>query len=125
MHQTFSTSNRRPIARQYSKQDVLAVKLGFLAFLLLLLAAPLFATSPISEGARATPVLNDGYMTPASNLIKVKLPYPVESIAVGTTPQGSGYAYVHEDTIRFKDPITLSNDSLVISGGYVFHDFVA
>lgn len=122
MHQTFSTSSRRPIARQYSKQDVLVVKLGFLAFLLLLLAAPLLATSPISEGARATPMLNDGYMTPASNLIKVKLPYPVESIAVGTTPQGSGYAYVHGDTIRFKDPITLTNDSLVISGGYVFHN---
>lgn len=66
-------------------------------------------------------MVNDGSMAPASNLIRVKLPYPVESVAVGTTPQGSGYAYIHEGIIRFKDPITLNNDSLTIPSGDVFH----
>ncbi len=65
--------------------------------------------------------IETGYST-ASNFIRVKLPYQVYSIALGTIPIGSGFAYVHEETIRFKDPINQLNDSLLIGPGGVFHE---
>ena len=108
------------IARQFMKQKTSMSKLGILIFIMLLMLTSTSGTDPDHKAKPRSPVSLDNTLEPASNLIKVKLPYSVNSIAAGTIPLGSGFAYIHEETIRFKDPVNLLNDSEPIGIGFVY-----
>ncbi len=119
---TSSPSRFRPTAREYSGRHSSIVKLSVVFITLIFLLVPssdMGVVQPM-EGDYITPI-DSGFST-SSNFIRVKLPYQVYSIALGTVPIGSGFAYVHDDTIRFKDPINQLNDSLFIGEGDVFHE---
>ncbi|MFX1472138.1 MAG: FG-GAP repeat domain-containing protein [Promethearchaeota archaeon] len=59
----------------------------------------------------------DGRYEPASNLIRVNLPYFVPSVATGNTTYGRGVAWIYNDTLRFKDPVNLIDASVNIGLG--------
>jgi len=117
-----STSKFRPIVRTHSGRHSDLLKWG------VVLVTILFLLTPTSDMGLVQPIeigdvipLETGFST-ASNFIRVKLPYKVESIAPGVIPIGSGFAYVHGETIRFKDPVNQLNDSLPIGPGEIFHE---
>jgi hypothetical protein len=119
---TPSVSRFRPIARDYSGRHSYLLKWSVIFTTVLLLMIPSSdrcMTQPI-ETEDVSPIDTSDSM--ASNFIKVKLPYQVQSIAAGTIPIGSGFAYVYADTIRFKDPVNQLNASLSIGLGDVFHN---
>ncbi|MFW9957075.1 MAG: hypothetical protein ACFFCT_03300 [Candidatus Odinarchaeota archaeon] len=119
---TSSESKYRPIAREYSGRHSYLLKWSVIFVTVLLLMVPssdMGMVRPI-DTEDVSP-MDTSYST-ASNFIRVKLPYQVFSIAPGNIPIGSGFAYVHEETIRFKDPINQLNDSLSIGLGDVFHE---
>jgi hypothetical protein len=119
---TSAVSRFRPIARDCSGSQFQLLKWGVIFSIIFLLMVPSSHPS-IAQSVKREDVspVDTSYST-SSNFISVKLPYQVQSIAPGTIPIGTGFAYVYTDTIRFKDPVNQLNDSLPIGLVDVFHD---
>ena len=98
---TSSSSRFRPTAREYSGRHSCLLKWS------VIFITVLFLLTPSSDVGMEQPIVTGDVIpietsyTTASNFIRVKLPYQVYSIALGTIPIGSGFAYVHEEMIRF------------------------
>ena len=97
------------------------LRVALLAIAALLILMPVSGPVTSSPDIVSEPVLVNETFSEASNFIRMSLPYPVKSIAVGTTSQGSGIAYVHGDLLRFKNPVSLADDSVFIGTETVLH----
>ncbi|MFW9800601.1 MAG: hypothetical protein ACFFD9_09205, partial [Candidatus Thorarchaeota archaeon] len=115
-------TGRRPIARMCSRGQRESLRIGLPLVLVVFLLVPLFsATGPPQPQAERDDLV-DGTFEPASNLIRVNLPYFVESVATGNTTHGRGVAWIFNDTLRFKDPVSQVDASVSIGVGTVFFD---
>jgi len=94
---------------------------GVLTFASLLLLMPASGPVTTSQAVINDPIPVKDTFAEASNFVRVNLPYPVNSITVGTTSQGPGFAYVHGDLLRFKNPVSLVDDSVFIGTDSVIH----
>ncbi len=57
----------------------------------------------------------------ASNLIKIPLPYTVNSLTTGKIYAGNGFAYIHEQILRFKNPVSNIDDMVSLEGDFFVH----
>ncbi|MHA2210636.1 MAG: hypothetical protein ACXABV_15885, partial [Candidatus Thorarchaeota archaeon] len=118
-------SGRRPTARPFTagQRELLWIGIPLLAIVLLMV--PMCSTDvtiqPFSEDNRRIDERHES----ASNLIRVNLPYFVESVAAGNTTHGRGVAWIFNDTLRFKDPVNLVDASVNIGlGDPFFHTLI-
>ncbi|NHI89313.1 MAG: hypothetical protein EAX87_07305 [Candidatus Thorarchaeota archaeon] len=119
---TPSSSRFRPTVKEYAGRhaSILKWSLVLITITFLLISSSDTGMVQPKEGDDVNPI--ESSFSTSSNFIRVKLPYQVYSIAPGVIPIGSGFAYVHEDTIRFKDPVNQLNDSLYIGMGDTFYE---
>ncbi len=88
---------------------------------LIVLMAPSSAVPTAVRGQQDTPVPHLS-TSPSSNVLKVKLPYTVESIAVGRTQIGTGIGYIHDGVFHFKNLVNSTEYSIGTSTtGTVLH----
>ena len=119
---TSFSSGFRPIVKEYSGGQYRFLKWSVVLIMMLLLLMPTPDRGILQPTDQGDVVPIDTSFSTASNFIRVSLPYQVQSIAPGTIPIGSGFAYVYGETIRFKNPINQLNDSLLVGLGDVYHD---
>ncbi len=117
-----SPSRFRPIAGDTSRGGSFILKWSVVFITLLFLSVPTPDRVLVQPMMPQDAISIQDQSDTASNFIGVKLPYPVFSIAPGEIPIGSGFAYIHDETIRFKDPINQLNDSESIGPGDVLHE---
>ncbi|MHA2207936.1 MAG: hypothetical protein ACXABV_02090, partial [Candidatus Thorarchaeota archaeon] len=120
MNSKTTLNGRRPTARQCTagQRELLRIGLPIIAVILLLM--PLCSTDVTIQLFTDTDNRVDERYEPASNLIKINLPYFVESVAAGNTTHGRGVAWIFNDTFRFKDPVNLVDASVNIGAGFPF-----
>ncbi|MFW9887590.1 MAG: FG-GAP repeat domain-containing protein, partial [Candidatus Thorarchaeota archaeon] len=125
MNSNHIMSGRRPTASPLTvgQRELLRIGIPLLAVILLLV--PLYSMDgtiqPFSDTERGI----DERYEPASNLIRINLPYFVESVAAGNTTYGRGVAWIFNDTLRFKDPVNLVDASVNIGlGGAIFQTLI-
>ena len=81
-------------------------------------------STPVATPQVATdePTPVEGAFAEASNFIRVDLPYPVYSIAVGNTSQGPGFVHVQGSLLKFRNPVTSVDDNMSVGPGTVVHE---
>jgi len=119
---TSSVSRFKPTTREVTGRHSQVLKWSIVFITIIFLLLPSSDVSMVQPIGTVDVIPEEASYSAASNFIRVKLPYQVFSFAPGTTPIGSGFAFVHEDTIRFKDPINQLDDSLFIGLGDAFYD---
>ncbi len=119
---TSSASRFRPTVREVSGSHSQLLKWSVVFITILFLLIPASDVSMVQPVSIEDAIPMDNSFSTSSNFIRVKLPYQVFSFAPGTIPIGSGFAFVHGDTIRFKDPINQLDDSLSIGLGDAFYE---
>ncbi|MFW9912400.1 MAG: FG-GAP repeat domain-containing protein, partial [Candidatus Thorarchaeota archaeon] len=91
--------------------------MGIPLLAVILLMVPLCSTNvtiqPFSDTDRGI----DERYEPAANLIRINLPYFVETVAAGNTTHGRGVTWIFNDTLRFKDPVNSVDASVNIGLG--------
>jgi hypothetical protein len=117
-----SPSRFRPVVREVSGGNFHLLKWSVVFITLLFLSVPTPDQVIVQPMMPQDAISIQDQFDVASNFIGVKLPYPVFSIAPGEIPIGTGFAYIHDETIRFKDPINQLNDSETIGPGDVLHE---
>ncbi|MHA2321442.1 MAG: FG-GAP repeat domain-containing protein, partial [Candidatus Thorarchaeota archaeon] len=118
-------NGRRPTARPCTagQRELLRIGLPIIAVILLLM--PLCSTDVTIQLFTDTDNRVDERYESASNLIRINLPYFVESVAAGNTTHGRGVAWIFNDTLRFKDPVNLVDASVNIGlGDPFFHTLI-
>ncbi|MFQ5832579.1 MAG: hypothetical protein ACE5H4_07745, partial [Candidatus Thorarchaeota archaeon] len=110
-------TGRRPIARACSRGQRELLRIGLPLVVVIFLLIPLFSTPGLLQPQTERISLVDGPSAPATNLIRVNLPYYVHSVAAGNTTHGRGVAWIFNDTLRFKDPVNLVDASVNIGIG--------
>ncbi|MFW9805004.1 MAG: hypothetical protein ACFFFC_20315, partial [Candidatus Thorarchaeota archaeon] len=118
-------NGRRPTASPLTvgQRELLRIGIPLLATILLLvpLCSMDVTIQPYSDANRGI----DERYEPASNLIRINLPYFVGSVAAGNTTHGRGVAWIFNDTLRFKDPVNSVDASVNIGlGDPIFHTLV-
>jgi hypothetical protein len=125
MNSNRKLSGRRPTARPFTAGQRELLRIGIPLVAVILLLVPLCSTDvtvqPFSEEDRR---IDERYES-ASNLIRVNLPYFVDSVAAGNTTHGRGVAWIFNDTLRFRDPVNLVDASVNIGfGDPIFHTLI-
>ncbi|UCE10990.1 MAG: VCBS repeat-containing protein, partial [Candidatus Thorarchaeota archaeon] len=106
----------------YSKGTVTVVKMSLFLLVMTLIVLPISCSYSEQESVTLHVTNPSEQFMPASNLIRLDLPYDVKFMAAGNTSLGRGVVWVHEGLIRFKDPVGLIDSSIPISDGTVFHE---
>ncbi|MHA1934658.1 MAG: FG-GAP repeat domain-containing protein [Candidatus Thorarchaeota archaeon] len=120
-----TVSSFRPIDRQYTKSQTELLRIGLPLIAIILFLVPMCTTDVTIQTSTDSSIGVDERYEPASNLIRINLPYFVESVAAGNTTHGRGVAWIFNDTLRFKDPVNLVDASVNIGlGDPFFHTLI-
>ncbi|MGD9381906.1 MAG: hypothetical protein PVI03_05620, partial [Candidatus Thorarchaeota archaeon] len=104
-------NGRRPTARPCTAGQRELLRIGLPLIAVVLLLVPLCSTDITVQPFLDRNRIVDERFESASNLIRINLPYFVESVAAGNTTHGRGVAWIFNDTLRFKDPVNLVDAS--------------
>ncbi|MFW9944322.1 MAG: FG-GAP repeat domain-containing protein, partial [Candidatus Sifarchaeia archaeon] len=125
MSETRPYHGRRPSARLCNRGQRELLRIGVPLVVLVFFLLPIFSTNYTVWTPAGRSGTVDEQFEPSSNLIRVNLPYFVESVAAGNTTHGRGVAWIFNDTLRFRDPVNLVDAAVNIGlGDPIFHTLI-
>ncbi|MHA2067872.1 MAG: FG-GAP repeat domain-containing protein, partial [Candidatus Thorarchaeota archaeon] len=118
-------NSRRPTARTFTRGQRELLRIGIPLIAVILLLVPISSIDVTTQASSESHSRGEEQYELASNLIRINLPYFVESVAVGNTTYGRGVVWIFNDTLRFKDPVNLVDASVNIGlGDPIFHTLI-